>query len=65
MRVLPRKADFRMRAHINPLNSPFFPFPPHPAYANWQQHFPLHFGAPAHHNQLIYCNTREYPCSYQ
>ena len=43
-RLLPKKKDYRMRAHINPLNTTPFPYPPHHSYVDWQAHYPLHFG---------------------
>jgi tRNA (guanine-N7-)-methyltransferase len=63
-RLIPRKGDFLMRAHINPFNTPFFPFPPHPSYVDWKLHFPLHYGGDLEDNFKIYCNTDEHPCSY-
>lgn len=53
-----------MRAHINPLNSPFFPFPGHPKYVDWKQHFPKYYGGNDEENVKIHCNTETYPCNY-
>ena len=44
-RLMPKKADYRMRAHINPLSSTTFPYPPHHTYVDWKAHYPLKFGA--------------------
>lgn len=62
-RIIPRRGDFRMRAHINPFNTPFFPFPPHPTYVDWKLHFPLHFQGDVNDSR-IHCNTDQYPCTY-
>jgi len=62
-RIIPRRGDFRMRAHINPFNTPFFPFPPHPTYVDWKLHFPLHFQGDVNDTRL-HCNTDQYPCTY-
>jgi len=39
-RLIPKKADYRMRAHINPLSSTTFPFPAHHTYVDWRAHYP-------------------------
>ena len=62
-RLLPKRADFRMRAHINPFNTPFFPYPPHHSYVDWKKHFPLHFGGDIN-DKNICCNTEAHPLSY-
>ena len=46
-RLLPKKKDYRMRAHINPLNTTPFPYPPHHSFVDWRAHYPLHFGGSA------------------
>ena len=43
-RLMPKKADYRMRAHINPLSSTTFPFPPHHTYVDWKAHYPKMYG---------------------
>jgi len=43
-RLMPKKKDYRMRAHINPLNSTPFPIPAHHTYVDWRAHYPLKFG---------------------
>lgn len=43
-RLIPKKADYRMRAHINPLSSTTFPFPPHHTFVDWRCHYPAKFG---------------------
>jgi len=63
-RLMPKKADYRMRAHINPLNDTPFPYPTNPDYVNWKLHFPKFFGGTDEENQKIYVNTNEYPLDY-
>jgi len=63
-RLMPRKADFRMRAHINPLNDTPFPCPLNPDYADWKLHFPLFYGGTEEDNQKLYLNTPTYPIEY-
>jgi tRNA (guanine-N7-)-methyltransferase len=46
-RLIPKKADYRMRAHINPLSSTTFPFPPHHTFVDWRSHYPAKFGCSA------------------
>jgi hypothetical protein len=53
-----------MRAHINPLNTTPFPFPPHHTYVDWSAHFPLHYGGTLQQNHKVYCNTVEHPSFY-
>eukprot|EP00164_Ancoracysta_twista_P008706 GFYU01012662.1.p1 GENE.GFYU01012662.1~~GFYU01012662.1.p1 ORF type:complete len:257 (+),score=56.29 GFYU01012662.1:47-817(+) len=36
----PRKKDFRMRAHCNPLADPLFDYPMDPSQVNWKEMFP-------------------------
>lgn len=50
-----------MRAHINPLGSTPFPFPPHHTYVDWKLHYPAMFGLPQEENLKICCNTIEHP----
>lgn len=54
-----------MRAHINPLNTTPFPFPPHHSYVDWKGHYPLHFGGSPEDNHKVYCNTVEHPSFYE
>lgn len=61
-KLIPKKGDFRMRAHINPFNRAFFPFPPHPSYVDWRLHFPIMFNLNS--DGRIYCNTDAYPIKY-
>ncbi len=63
-RLLPKKADYRMRAHINPLNTTNFPYPHHWSYVSWKEHYPLLFGGSETENQEIHCNTVEHPSNY-
>ena len=62
-RLIPKKADYRMRAHINPLSSTTFPFPPHHTFVDWKVHYPLRFGFPDD-NTKVSCNTVEHPSFY-
>lgn len=61
---MPKKKDYRMRAHINPLNTTPFPFPPHHTFVDWKAHFPLKFGGSQEDNQKPCCNTVEHPSFY-
>lgn len=54
-----------MRAHINPLNTTPFPYPPHHTYVDWKGHYPLRFGGSIEDNQKVYCNTVEHPSFYE
>ena len=38
--VLPKKADFRQRAHINPLSHQLYEYPVAPPRAQWPRHYP-------------------------
>ena len=62
-RLIPKKADYRMRAHINPLSSTTFPFPPHHTFVDWRSHYPARLGA--QDNTIITCNTIEHPSDYE
>lgn len=42
--MIPKKKDYRMRAHINPLNTTPFPYPSHHTFVDWKAHYPLHYG---------------------
>ena len=63
-RLIPKKADYRMRAHINPLSSTTFPFPPHHSYVDWKAHYPLRLGCTSEDNLQVSCNTVEHPSFY-
>jgi tRNA (guanine-N7-)-methyltransferase len=43
---MPKKAEHRMRAHINPLNDTPFPYPLCPKFVDWSLHFPVAYGRP-------------------
>lgn len=62
--LMPKKKDYRMRAHINPLNTTPFPYPPHHTFVDWKGHYPLHFGGTQEENKIAYCNTVEHPSFY-
>lgn len=53
-----------MRAHINPLNSTPFPYPPHHTYVDWRMHYPAVFGL-RDQNTVVYANTVEHPAYYE
>mmetsp|Transcript_56549 Transcript_56549/g.64813 ORF Transcript_56549/g.64813 Transcript_56549/m.64813 type:complete len:300 (+) Transcript_56549:45-944(+) len=63
-RMMPKKADYRMRAHVNPLNATPFPYPLNPDYVNWKLHYPMYFGGTAEENDLLYLNTPEFEIDY-
>jgi tRNA (guanine-N7-)-methyltransferase len=54
-----------MRAHINPLGSTTFPFPPHHTYVDWKAHYPLKYGGTTEDNLKVTCNTVEHPSFYE
>jgi hypothetical protein len=56
-RLIPKKKDYRMRAHINPLNTTPFPFPAHHSFVDWKGHYPLHYNGTQEENHKAYCNT--------
>jgi tRNA (guanine-N7-)-methyltransferase len=62
---MPKKAEYRMRAHINPFNDTPFPYPLNPNYVNWSLHYPKFFNLPQEDNEKIYCNTLEHPLNYE
>ena len=61
---MPKKAKYRMRAHINPLNVFREPIPPSPEYVDWSLHFPAAFGKLDNNGDARYVNTKLYPVSY-
>lgn len=62
---MPKRGEYRMRAHINPLNSTPFPYPMNPNYVDWKAHYPMFFGGSEAENQIVTCNTVEHPSSYE
>lgn len=38
--VLPKKRNYRMRAHCNVLSDTAFPFPLNPDWVDWTYHYP-------------------------
>jgi tRNA (guanine-N7-)-methyltransferase len=64
-RLIPKKKDYRMRAHINPLNTTPFPFPAHHTFVDWKAHYPLYYGGSMEENHKAYCNTVEHPSFYE
>lgn len=59
--VKPKKADFRMHAHVNPLNETIFPYPLNSGYVDWSKHFPAKFHKDPYQ---LHLNTLENPSSY-
>jgi tRNA (guanine-N7-)-methyltransferase len=54
---MPKKADYRMRAHINPLNTTPFPYPQHHSFVDWKAHYPSMYGGSKKENEEVNCNT--------
>ncbi|KAL8275481.1 hypothetical protein Esti_000432 [Eimeria stiedai] len=59
----PKKAEYRQRAHCNPLADSFLTYPPSPDFVDWRKHFPKPFGAPP--PQHLCLNTADYPVDYE
>lgn len=64
-RLIPKKKDYRMRAHINPLNTTPFPYPSHHSFVDWKGHYPLFYNGSQEDNEKAYCNTVEHPSFYE
>lgn len=63
----PKKADFRQRAHCNPLSDFVDCYPISPDHVDWSVHFPDVFGAAANSaavEGLLRLNTADCPISY-
>mmetsp|Transcript_21214 Transcript_21214/g.41487 ORF Transcript_21214/g.41487 Transcript_21214/m.41487 type:complete len:322 (+) Transcript_21214:35-1000(+) len=63
----PKKADFRQRAHCNPLSDFVDCYPISPDHVDWSVHFPDVFGAAADSaavEGLLRLNTADCPISY-
>lgn len=56
-RLLPKKGEYRMRAHMNPFNKTTYPFPSDHTFVDWSKHFPKRFGLSEEENIHPYCNT--------
>jgi tRNA (guanine-N7-)-methyltransferase len=56
--------EHRSRAHINPLNDTFFPFPLNPDYVDWRIHYPKAFDCAQNMTTVVATNTRENPIHY-
>lgn len=65
VRLMPRKREFRSRAHINPLNETEFPTPLNPDYVNWRIHYPKFFGGQKEEYGKVFTNTQTYPITYE
>ncbi len=59
----PKKADYRQRAHCNPLNDWASPYPRSPDHVDWSVHFP-DMDLLASEEPKLQCNTHDYPISY-
>ena len=60
----PKKAQYRQRAHCNPLSDALFAYPISPDHVNWAEHYPAFYpnsGVTADH---LVVNTTEHPVSY-
>ncbi|CAI2374414.1 unnamed protein product [Moneuplotes crassus] len=62
--TMPKKTKYRMRAHVNPLNEPKFPFPLSPEWVDWSLHYPAYFGKLDNNGDRIVCNTPVHPVTY-
>ena len=56
---MPQKRNYRMRAHINPLNVLKTAFPKTPDFVNWKLHFPIHYGGNLEQNIQIHDNSKQ------
>lgn len=61
---MPKKTKYRMRAHINPLNTFQHPIPPSPEWVDWSIHFPSFFGHKDNMGDKKFANTDLYPVEY-
>jgi len=56
-KLIPKRGDYRMRAHVNPFNKTNYPFPSNHKYVDWSKHFPKRFALPEQENIQPFCNT--------
>ena len=61
---MPKKRDFRMHAHCNPLVETYFPYPLNPSYVDWSINYPQKYGKSQDEYSKIKLNTLEYPITY-
>ena len=47
-RLVPKKGEYRMRAHMNPFIKTTYPYPVDRNYVDWSKHFPNRFGRQDH-----------------
>ncbi|XP_026193489.1 tRNA (guanine-N(7)-)-methyltransferase [Cyclospora cayetanensis] len=59
----PKKADYRQRAHCNPLADSFLAYPPSPEFVDWSMHFPGPLGVASPPRLCL--NTTDYPIKYE
>ena len=55
---MPKKAQHRMHAHINPFNPLSIAFPLNTNFVDWSTHYPALYGLPT---TKIIVNTKKYP----
>lgn len=51
---MPKKTKYRMRAHINPLNTFGYPVPKSPEWVDWKLHYPAFYGKLDNNDDKIY-----------
>ncbi len=62
---MPKKADFRMHAHCNPLTETLFPYPLNSNFVDWELHYPGKYSQDKSKWDKLYLNTLEYPINYE
>ena len=60
----PRKAQFRQRAHCNPLSDSLFAYPLSPDHVNWAEHYPAKFPSANLSANLLVVNSSDHPVVY-
>lgn len=60
----PRKAQFRQRAHCNPLSDSLFAYPLSPDHVNWAEHYPVQFPSANLSRSHLAVNTSDHPVVY-
>eukprot|EP01054_Gregarina_sp_Poly1_P009878 Gregarina_sp_Poly_1__9877@NODE_640_length_7000_cov_184_134574_g489_i0_p5_GENE_NODE_640_length_7000_cov_184_134574_g489_i0NODE_640_length_7000_cov_184_134574_g489_i0_p5_ORF_typecomplete_len153_score20_19Methyltransf_4/PF02390_17/7e12Methyltransf_31/PF13847_6/5_5e05Methyltransf_25/PF13649_6/0_00043DOT1/PF08123_13/0_00037MTS/PF05175_14/0_00058CMAS/PF02353_20/0_00068Methyltransf_23/PF13489_6/0_003Methyltransf_12/PF08242_12/0_0038MetW/PF07021_12/0_0083FmrO/PF07091_11/0_031Methyltransf_11/PF08241_12/0 len=65
MNKRPRKAQYRQRAHCNPLSDAYIGYPPSVEYVDWSVHYPAFFRAgESNTKSSLALNTTELPIDY-
>ncbi|SJK85884.1 tRNA (guanine-N7-)-methyltransferase [Babesia microti strain RI] len=62
--VIPRKADYRQRAHCNPLSDSLIPYPITPRHTPWHLYYPRLNTGNDYTTDIISLNTNMFPQSY-